>query len=173
VVIRPSYVLGGRAMEIVRDREASTATSARPWWSPATVPVLLDSYLSGAVEVDVDALCDGDRPCRGHHGAYRGSRRAFRRQRLFAAAPHAAAHASTRLIRPDRGARRALNVVGLMNVQFAVKDGEIYLLEVNPRASRTVPFVAKATDSAIASIAARSWPARSSREISVRALQSA
>ena len=156
LVIRPSYVLGGRAMEIVRDmdhlkRYITTAVDVS-----GKNPVLLDSYLSGAIEVDVDALCDG----KAVHvagimehieeaGVHSGDSACCLPPHSLDAATVAELKRQTELM------ARALNVVGLMNVQFAIKDGVIYVLEVNPRASRTVPFVAKATDSAIASIAAR------------------
>ncbi|KPP92777.1 MAG: carbamoyl-phosphate synthase large subunit [Roseibaca calidilacus] len=156
LVIRPSYVLGGRAMEIVRDdahleryiRDAVVVSGKNP--------VLLDSYLIGAVEVDVDALCDG-----------KNVHVAGIMQHIEEAGVHSGDSACSlppysldadtiaELRVQTEAMARGLNVVGLMNVQFAIKDGEIYVLEVNPRASRTVPFVAKATDSAIASIAAR------------------
>ncbi|MEM6887881.1 MAG: carbamoyl-phosphate synthase large subunit [Pseudomonadota bacterium] len=156
LVIRPSYVLGGRAMEIVRDQ-----SSLERYISDAVVvsgdsPVLLDSYLAGAVELDVDALCDG-----------KDVHVAGIMQHIEEAGVHSGDSACSlppyslpqevidRIKQQTRALARALDVVGLMNVQFAIKDGEIYLIEVNPRASRTVPFVAKATDSAIASIAAR------------------
>ncbi len=156
LVIRPSYVLGGRAMEIVQDdahleryiREAVVVSGKNP--------VLLDSYLAGAVEVDVDALCDGENV---HVAGIM--------QHIEEAGVHSGDSACSLppySLSPDiiaelrvqtEAMARGLNVVGLMNVQFAIKDDVIYVLEVNPRASRTVPFVAKATDSAIASIAAR------------------
>lgn len=156
LVIRPSYVLGGRAMEIVRDiahlqryiREAVVVSGDSP--------VLLDSYLSGAVECDVDALSDG-----------KDVHIAGIMQHIEEAGVHSGDSACSlppytlsdemiiRLKEQTHALALALNVVGLMNVQFAIKDNEIYLIEVNPRASRTVPFVAKATDSAIAAIAAR------------------
>ncbi|WP_282151753.1 carbamoyl-phosphate synthase large subunit [Ruegeria atlantica] len=156
LVIRPSYVLGGRAMEIVRDMD-----QLRRYINEAVVvsgdsPVLLDSYLAGAVELDVDALCDGT-----------DVHVAGIMQHIEEAGVHSGDSAcslppyslSAEIIDQIKGQTfklaKALNVVGLMNVQFAIKDDEIYLIEVNPRASRTVPFVAKATDSAIASIAAR------------------
>jgi len=156
LVIRPSYVLGGRAMEIVRDdaqlaRYIKTAVDVS-----GDTPVLLDSYLSGAVEVDVDCLCDG-----------KDVHVAGVMQHIEEAGVHSGDSAcslppytlSDELIaemeRQTAMMALKLGVVGLMNVQFAIKDDVIYVLEVNPRASRTVPFVAKATDSAIASIAAR------------------
>ena len=156
LVIRPSYVLGGRAMEIVRDM-----ASLERYISTAVVvsgdsPVLLDSYLSGAVELDVDALSDGiDVHVAGimqhieEAGVHSGDS-------ACSLPPYSlSADIIAEVERQTRELAKALNVVGLMNIQFAVKDGDIYLIEVNPRASRTVPFVAKATDSAIASIAAR------------------
>jgi len=156
LVIRPSYVLGGRAMEIVRDMDHLKRYINEAVVVSGDSPVLLDSYLSGAVELDVDALSDG---AVVHVAGIM--------QHIEEAGVHSGDSAcslppyslSTELIdevkRQTDALARALNVVGLMNVQFAIKDGEIYLIEVNPRASRTVPFVAKATDSAIASIAAR------------------
>ncbi len=156
LVIRPSFVLGGRAMEIVRsdeqlDRYISTAVQVS-----GDSPVLLDSYLSGAVEVDVDALSDGkDVHVAGimehieEAGVHSGD------SACCLPPHHLSAETVAELKRQTVIMAKALNVVGLMNVQFAIKDGVIYVLEVNPRASRTVPFVAKATDSAIASIAAR------------------
>ena len=156
LVIRPSYVLGGRAMEIVRDMP-----SLERYINDAVVvsgknPVLLDSYLAGAVELDVDALCDGTQV---HVAGIM--------QHIEEAGVHSGDSACSlppysldtetldEVRRQTEALARALGVVGLMNVQYAIKDGTIYLIEVNPRASRTVPFVAKATDSAIAAIAAR------------------
>ncbi len=156
MVIRPSYVLGGRGMEIVRDM-----TQLQRYIKEAVVvsgdsPVLLDGYLSGAVECDVDALSDGKEV---HVAGIM--------QHIEEAGVHSGDSACSlppyslsdkivgELKKQTRDLALALNVVGFMNVQFAIKDEEIYLIEVNPRASRTVPFVAKATDSAIASIAAR------------------
>ncbi|MDA0320734.1 MAG: carbamoyl-phosphate synthase large subunit [Proteobacteria bacterium] len=156
LVIRPSYVLGGRAMEIVRDMAQLQRYIKEAVVVSGDSPVLLDGYLSGAVECDVDALSDG-----------KDVHVAGIMQHIEEAGVHSGDSACSlppyslsdeiigELKKQTRDLALALNVVGLMNVQFAVKDGEIYLIEVNPRASRTVPFVAKATDSAIASIAAR------------------
>jgi carbamoyl-phosphate synthase large subunit len=156
LVIRPSYVLGGRAMEIVRDEDHLRRYITTAVDVSGKNPVLLDSYLTGAIEVDVDALCDGtDVHVAGimehieEAGVHSGDS-------ACCLPPHSLSDATVaELTRQTAMMARALNVVGLMNVQFAIKDGDIYVLEVNPRASRTVPFVAKATDSAIASIAAR------------------
>ncbi len=156
LVIRPSYVLGGRAMEIVRDMDQLKRYIAEAVVVSGDSPVLLDSYLAGAVELDVDAICDGtDVHVAGimqhieeagvHSGDSACSLPPYSLSKDVIAEIKTQTHALA----------KALNVVGLMNVQFAIKDGEIFLIEVNPRASRTVPFVAKATDSAIASIAAR------------------
>ena len=156
LVIRPSYVLGGRAMEIVRDQAQLERYISEAVVVSGDSPVLLDSYLSGAVELDVDAICDGEQV---HVAGIM--------QHIEEAGVHSGDSACslppyslsddviTRVKAQTHALAMALNVVGLMNIQFAIKDDEIYLIEVNPRASRTVPFVAKATDSAIASIAAR------------------
>ncbi|TNF17437.1 MAG: carbamoyl-phosphate synthase large subunit [Rhodobacteraceae bacterium] len=161
LVIRPSYVLGGRAMEIVRDMAHLERYITEAVVVSGDSPVLLDSYLSGAVELDVDALCDGE-----------AVHVAGIMQHIEEAGVHSGDSACSlppyslsrevldRIEEQTHALARALNVVGLMNVQFAIKpdaegNEDIYLIEVNPRASRTVPFVAKATDSAIASIAAR------------------
>jgi len=156
LVIRPSYVLGGRAMEIVRDMD-----QLKRYISDAVVvsgdsPVLLDSYLSGAVECDVDALCDGQNVHVAGIMQHIEEAGVHSGDSACSLPPHSLSKEITdELIEQTEALAKALNVVGLMNVQFAVKDNEVYLIEVNPRASRTVPFVAKATDSAIASIAAR------------------
>ncbi|APG47721.1 carbamoyl-phosphate synthase large subunit [Phaeobacter porticola] len=161
LVIRPSYVLGGRAMEIVRDMDQLRRYIAEAVVVSGDSPVLLDSYLSGAVELDVDAICDGtDVHVAGimqhieEAGVHSGDS-------ACSLPPYSLSKEVIAEVKTQTNAlAKALNVVGLMNIQFAVKpdaDGKdvIYLIEVNPRASRTVPFVAKSTDSAIASIAAR------------------
>ncbi|AWB49283.1 carbamoyl phosphate synthase large subunit [Gemmobacter aquarius] len=156
LVIRPSFVLGGRAMEIVRSDEQLERYIATAVNVSGDSPVLLDSYLSNAIEVDVDALSDGK------HVHVAGIMEHIEEAGVHSGdsacclPPHSLnAETIAELKRQTVVMALALNVVGLMNVQFAIKDGTIYVLEVNPRASRTVPFVAKATDSAIATIAAR------------------
>ncbi len=156
VLMRPSYVLGGRAMEIV-DSEAqlddyiNTAVSVS-----GDSPVLIDQYLRDAIECDVDALCDGEQVVV-----------AGVMQHIEEAGIHSGDSACTlppyslsadivaEMERQAEALALALGVKGLMNIQFAVKDGEVYLIEVNPRASRTVPFVAKAIGQPVAKIAAR------------------
>jgi len=156
VVIRPSYVLGGRAMEIVRDdagldryiREAVVVSGASP--------VLIDSYLSSAVEVDVDALSDGERVHVAGVMEHIEEAGVHSGDSACALPPYSLSPAIIDEIKRQTEAMAlGLNVVGLMNVQFAVKGDEIYVLEVNPRASRTVPFVAKAVGAPIAAIASR------------------
>ncbi len=156
LVIRPSYVLGGRAMEIVRD-EAQLARYMRDAVvvTPGS-PVLLDSYLAGAVEVDVDALCDGQAVHVAGVMQHIEEAGVHSGDSACSLPPYSLDAATVaELERQTEALALKLGVVGLMNVQFAIKDGVIYVLEVNPRASRTVPFVAKAVGAPIASIAAR------------------
>lgn len=156
LVIRPSYVLGGRAMEIVRDQAQLERYISEAVVVSGDSPVLLDSYLSGAVEVDVDCLSDGKATHVAGIMQHIEEAGVHSGDSACSLPPHSLSPAMIAEIRKQTEAlAMALNVVGLMNIQFAVKDEEVYLIEVNPRASRTVPFVAKATDSAIASIAAR------------------
>ena len=156
VVIRPSYVLGGRAMEIVKDAEQLRHYMRHAVQVSGCNPVLIDQFLPDAVEVDVDAISDGN-----------STHVAGVMQHIELAGIHSGDSACSlppyslapgtvdELKRQTRELAGGLGVVGLMNVQFAVRNGEVHVLEVNPRASRTVPFVAKATGSPIASIAAR------------------
>jgi carbamoyl-phosphate synthase large subunit len=156
LVIRPSYVLGGRAMEIVRDMDHLRRYITEAVSVSGKSPVLLDSYLSGAIEVDVDALCDGENVHVAGIMEHIEEAGVHSGDSACSLPPHTLDAATIEELKLQTVAMaRALRVVGLMNVQFALKGDEIYVLEVNPRASRTVPFVAKATDSAIASIAAR------------------
>ena len=156
VVIRPSYVLGGRAMRIVYDEAGVSEYIRSAMKATGDNPLLIDSYLSNAIEVDVDALCDGkDVYISGimehieEAGIHSGDS-------ACALPPHTLSKEIIADIRRQTNALAlALKVVGLVNVQYAVKDGVVYILEVNPRASRTVPFVAKATGIPVAKIAAR------------------
>ncbi len=156
VVIRPSYVLGGRAMEIVHGPEGLQRYMTNAVKVSGKNPVLIDRYLQDAIEVDVDALADG-------HEVYI----AGIMEHIEEAGIHSGDSACSlppyslpaavvsEIERQTAALARGLNVVGLMNVQYAVKESTVYVLEVNPRASRTVPFVAKATGIPIAKIAAR------------------
>ena len=156
VVIRPSYVLGGRAMEIVKDDQQLERYITEAVVVSGSSPVLIDSYLSNATEVDVDAICDGkDVFIAGvmehieEAGIHSGDSACSLPPYSLKAPVIAEMERQTKVM------ALALNVVGLMNVQFAIKDGDIYVLEVNPRASRTVPFVAKVIGLPVAKIAAR------------------
>jgi len=156
VLIRPSYVLGGRAMEIVHDQEGLDRYIAEAVQVSGDSPVLIDSFLKDAIEVDVDTLSDGE-----------NIHIAGIMEHIEEAGIHSGDSACSlppyslpvgivnEVKRQAKLLAKALNVVGLMNVQFAVKDGEVYLIEVNPRASRTVPFVAKAVGYPVAAYAAR------------------
>jgi carbamoyl-phosphate synthase large subunit len=179
IVIRPSYVLGGRAMEIVHDGKQLdhylTRLSAdldRP--SELVVsdrrPLLIDRYLSDAIEVDVDCLADGsDTMIAGimehieEAGIHSGDS-------ACSLPPHSLrAETIAELERQTRALALALKVVGLMNVQYAIKNGDIYVLEVNPRASRTVPFVAKVIGLPVAKIAARIMAGESLQSLALKA----
>jgi carbamoyl-phosphate synthase large subunit len=156
LVIRPSYVLGGRAMEIVRDTAQLERYIAEAVVVSGDSPVLLDSYLSGAIEVDVDALSDGENVHVAGIMQHIEEAGVHSGDSACSLPPHSlSSDILDEIRRQTVDLALALRVVGLMNIQFAVKGTDIYLIEVNPRASRTVPFVAKAVDSAIASIAAR------------------
>ncbi|MEM7742644.1 MAG: carbamoyl-phosphate synthase large subunit [Pseudomonadota bacterium] len=156
VVIRPSYVLGGRAMEIVRDDTELRRYITEAVNVSGTSPVLIDSYLSGAVEVDVDALSDGDQVHVAGIMEHIEEAGVHSGDSACSLPPHSLSpEIIEELTRQSEAMALGLNVVGLMNVQFAIKGTDIYVLEVNPRASRTVPFVAKAVGSPIAAIAAR------------------
>ncbi|WP_185804474.1 carbamoyl-phosphate synthase large subunit [Pontivivens nitratireducens] len=156
LVIRPSYVLGGRGMEIVRDTAHLERYIAAAVQVSGANPVLLDSYLAGAVEVDVDCLCDGTSVHVAGVMEHIEEAGVHSGDSACSLPPHSLdADTVAELKRQSEAMALKLGVVGLMNVQFAIKDGVIFVLEVNPRASRTVPFVAKAVGSPIAKIAAR------------------
>jgi carbamoyl-phosphate synthase large subunit len=156
VLLRPSYVLGGRGMEIVEGPQQLDHYIATAVQVSGNSPVLIDRYLRDAIEVDVDAICDGtDVAVCGvlqhieEAGVHSGDS-------ACAIPPHSLdKRVVAEIERQARDLALALRVKGLMNVQFAVKDGEVYLIEVNPRASRTVPFVAKAVGTPLAKMAAR------------------
>ncbi|WP_298214671.1 carbamoyl-phosphate synthase large subunit [Acidocella sp.] len=155
VLIRPSYVLGGRAMEIVHDRAGLERYMREAVRVSGDNPVLIDRYLNEAAEVDVDCICDGrDVHVAGvmehieEAGIHSGDS-------ACSLPPYSLSPAIVEELRAETVAlAKALGVVGLMNVQYAIQDETIYVLEVNPRASRTVPFVAKATGVPVAKIGA-------------------
>jgi carbamoyl-phosphate synthase large subunit len=168
VVVRPSFVLGGRAMEIVYNQESLDRYMARAVAASPEHPVLIDKFIEAAIEIDVDALADGqDVVVAGIM------------QHIEEAGIHSGDSACVlppydlsesiiaRIKEQTRALARELEVVGLMNIQYAVRDEDIYLLEVNPRASRTVPFVSKATGLPLAKIAARVMAGKKLRELGV------
>ncbi|MCZ6885675.1 MAG: carbamoyl-phosphate synthase large subunit, partial [Alphaproteobacteria bacterium] len=156
VLLRPSYVLGGRAMEIIHDEADLERYMVHAVRASGDNPVLVDRYLQDAIEVDVDALADGKTVVVAgimehieEAGVHSGDSACSLPPRSLSKKIVGEIKSQTEIL------ARALKVVGLMNIQFAVKNGDVYIIEVNPRASRTVPFVAKATGVPIAKIAAR------------------
>jgi carbamoyl-phosphate synthase large subunit len=170
LVVRPSYVLGGRAMEIVFNEEDLRAYMGHAVQVSNDSPVLLDRFLDVAIEVDVDAVCDGEEVLIGgimehveQAGVHSGDSGCCLPPNSLSAQIQESLREQTCKL------ARALSVVGLMNIQFAIQNGIIYVLEVNPRASRTVPFVSKATGLPLAKIAARVMTGRKLRDQGVTA----
>lgn len=156
VMVRPSYVLGGRAMEVVYDEAMLADYIARATRVSPEHPILIDKFLDNAIELDVDALCDGDDIYIGgimehieEAGIHSGDSACVLPPRTLSAKDLVTLKAYTEQL------AKGLNVRGLMNIQFAIREGIIYILEANPRASRTVPFVSKATGVPLAKIAAK------------------
>jgi carbamoyl-phosphate synthase large subunit len=168
VVVRPSYVLGGRAMEIVYDvdnlrRYMTTAVQASP-----EHPILVDKFLDEAIEIDVDALCDGTEVVIGGIMEHIEEAGIHSGDSACSLPPYSISDEIVAEIRRQTVLMALeLNVKGLMNVQYAIKDNIIYILEVNPRASRTAPFVSKATGRPLAKIAARIMAGKSLKELGV------
>jgi carbamoyl-phosphate synthase large subunit len=166
LVVRPSYVLGGRAMEIVFNEDDLRTYMTHAVQVSNDSPVLLDRFLDVAIEVDVDAVCDGDDVLIGgimehveQAGVHSGD------SGCSLPPVSLSAQVQDELREQTRKLAKALHVVGLMNIQFAIQNGIIYVLEVNPRASRTVPFVSKATGAPLAKIAARVMTGRKLKEL--------
>ena len=162
LVVRPSYVLGGRAMEIVHDEDDLRRYMREAVKVSNESPVLLDRFLDDAIEVDIDAICDGEEVLIGGIMEHIEQAGVHSGDSACSLPPYTlSASVQDRMREQIRRLAHALKVVGLMNTQFAIKDEEIYLLEVNPRASRTVPFVSKATSRPLAKIAARCMAGKS------------
>ncbi|WP_413061824.1 carbamoyl-phosphate synthase large subunit [Sphingomonas carotinifaciens] len=156
VLMRPSFVLGGRAMEIVDGPAQLEDYIQTAVQVSGEAPVLIDQYLRDAIEVDVDALCDGDDVVVAGVLQHIEEAGVHSGDSACSLPPYSlSAEIIAEIERQTEALARGLNVRGLMNIQFAVKDNKVYLIEVNPRASRTVPFVAKAIGTPIAKIAAR------------------
>ncbi len=166
VVVRPSYVLGGRAMEIVFDEKDLTNYFREAAYVSPDYPILIDKFLKNAVEIDVDALSDGtDTYVAGvmehieEAGIHSGDS-------ACVLPPHTVSpEIVDRIKKQTRALATELNVIGLMNIQFAVRKNDIFILEVNPRASRTVPFVSKATGVPLAKLATRIMLGESLKEL--------
>jgi carbamoyl-phosphate synthase large subunit len=169
VMVRPSYVLGGRAMEIVNDEQELREMAAKAFAVSPEHPILIDQFLRDAVEVDVDAVADGHDVVVGgvmEHIEEAGIHSGDSACGLppYSLAPHVVEELASRV----RALARELGVVGLMNAQLAVQGQDIYVIEVNPRASRTVPFVSKTIGVPLAKIAARVMVGRTVAELGVR-----
>jgi carbamoyl-phosphate synthase large subunit len=156
VVVRPSYVLGGRAMQIVHDEKGLLRYMTEAVQASNDHPVLLDRFLNQAIELDVDALCDGNRVVIGGIMEHIEEAGVHSGDSACCLPPHSiSAAVIAEVTRQTKALGMALNVRGLMNIQFALQGETLYVLEVNPRASRTVPFVSKATGVPLAKLAAR------------------
>ncbi|MCL5023412.1 MAG: carbamoyl-phosphate synthase large subunit [Nitrospirae bacterium] len=168
VMVRPSYVLGGRAMEIVFDEKSLMDYMRRAVKASPEHPVLVDKYLEDAIEVDVDALSDGADVVIGGVMEHIEEAGIHSGDSACSLPPYSLGSPIVEEIkRQTRALANELNVIGLMNIQFAVKEGEIYILEVNPRASRTVPFVSKATGVPLAKVAAKIMGGKTLRELGI------
>jgi carbamoyl-phosphate synthase large subunit len=162
LVVRPSYVLGGRAMEIVHEQADLERYMREAIKVSNDSPVLLDRFLNDASEVDVDAVCDGKQVLIGGVMEHIEQAGVHSGDSACSLPPFSlSAEIQDELRRQTVAMARALKVIGLMNVQFAIQNGVVYVLEVNPRASRTVPFVSKATGLPLAKIAARCMAGKS------------
>jgi carbamoyl-phosphate synthase large subunit len=173
LMVRPSYVLGGRAMEVVYDKEQLVEYVKRAIAAQAgdeeKNPLLLDRFLSDAIEVDVDAVSDGKQTVIGAIMEHIEEAGIHSGDSACALPPYSLPKRTIEVIAQQvKALAKELGVVGLMNAQFAVKGDEVYLLEVNPRASRTVPFVSKVTGQPLAKIAARVMVGRTLEELGVR-----
>ena len=156
LVVRPSYVLGGRAMEIVHEQTDLERYMREAVKVSNDSPVLLDHFLNNAIEVDVDCLSDGQQVFIGGVMEHIEQAGVHSGDSACCLPPYSLSpEVTTEIKRQTALMAKSLNVTGLMNVQFAVQNGDVYVLEVNPRASRTVPFVSKATGLQLAKIAAR------------------
>ncbi len=171
LMLRPSYVLGGRAMEVVFSEEDLLGYIRRAMQVSNSAPVLMDRFLEDAIEVDVDALSDG------HDVLIGGIMEHVEQAGIHSGAsgcslpPNTLSASMQRRIRDQTGQlAKALKVVGLMNVQFAIQGDRLYILEVNPRASRTVPFVSKAVGVPLAKVAARCMAGRTLRQQGITAI---
>ena len=168
VVVRPSYVLGGRAMEIVHQQSELERYMKEAVKVSNDSPVLLDRYLSDAIEIDVDCVSDGKDVLIGGIMEHVEQAGVHSGDSACCLPPHSlASHVERELRRQTAQMARALKVKGLMNVQYAIQKDTVYVLEVNPRASRTVPYVSKATGVPLAMVAARCMAGRTLKDMNI------
>ncbi|MDD1767314.1 MAG: carbamoyl-phosphate synthase large subunit, partial [Methanomassiliicoccales archaeon] len=166
VLVRPSYVLGGRAMEIVYNEGELEIYVASAVKVSRQHPILVDKYLSHAIEIDVDVVSDGDDVFIGGIMEHIEEAGVHSGDATMVLPPQTLSKdIIDRIVDTTKRVAKALNIIGLMNLQLAVKDGEVYMLEANPRASRTVPFVSKAIGLPLAKIATRVMLGKSLREM--------
>ena len=170
VMVRPSYVLGGRAMEIVYDEDSIRNYMERTVKASPEHPILVDKYLDDAIEVDVDALSDGKDVIIGGVMEHIEEAGIHSGDSACSLPPYSLSkEIIDEIKRQSKELALELGVIGLMNVQFAVKKDEIYILEVNPRGSRTVPFVSKTTGVPLAKIAAKVMTGKTLKELGITA----
>ncbi len=169
VMVRPSYVLGGRAMEIVYDDESLENYMNEAVRASPEHPILIDKFLEDAMELDVDAICDGENVIIGgilehieEAGVHSGD------SACIMPPFHLGKNTIDEVIRQTKAISLELNVIGLINIQFAIKNGDIYILEVNPRSSRTVPFISKASGIPLAKIASKIIVGRKLKDINIK-----
>jgi carbamoyl-phosphate synthase large subunit len=156
VIVRPSYVLGGRAMKIVYDKKSLENFTHLAMLASPGYPVLIDKFLEDAIEVDVDAISDGHITVIGGIMEHIEAAGVHSGDSACVLPPHSLTPSEIdEITSATKAMAKELNVIGLMNVQYAIKDGDLYVLEVNPRASRTVPFVSKATGIPLAKLATK------------------
>jgi carbamoyl-phosphate synthase large subunit len=166
VIVRPSYVLGGRAMKIVYDRPSLEAFALKAFQASPDHPVLIDRFLEDAIEIDVDAISDGEMTIIGGIMEHIEEAGVHSGDSACVLPPQGLPTFLLERIREQaRALAGELGVVGLLNIQFAIKDEEVFILEVNPRASRTVPFVSKATGVPLAKLATKVMLGRTLSEL--------
>jgi carbamoyl-phosphate synthase large subunit len=168
VMVRPSYVLGGRAMKIVYDRPSLDEFTRKALLASPGHPVLIDKFLEDAVEIDVDAISDGKNTVIGGIMEHIEEAGIHSGDSACVIPPQSLSSSIVEQIKEcTKAIAKGLKVVGLLNIQFAVKDGKVFVLEVNPRASRTIPFVSKATGVPLAKLATNIMLGRSLKELGV------
>ncbi len=168
VIVRPSYVLGGRAMKIVYEKSSLVSFARKAFLASPEHPVLIDKFLEDAIEIDVDAVSDGQVTIIGGIMEHIEEAGVHSGDSACVLPPQGLPPFLLEQIREQtRALAKALGVVGLINIQFAIKDEEVFVLEVNPRASRTIPFVSKATNLALAKIATKVMLGQSLKDLAL------